>query len=81
MTKQVIALVFLVAVAISGIWGFLKPASVMKFKRRRNWPETLMSGGFLYATEERTETVSLVLAISCFLGAARVVWLLMHPAS
>ena len=75
---MLVFLVFLIAVAGWGIWGFLWPANLMTFRRRRKWPETLLSGGIFYATESRTETVCLLLAIVSILGASRIIWLLIH---
>jgi hypothetical protein len=76
--RLLVGLVFLIAVAIFGVWGFLWPASLMRFRRRRKWPETLLSGGFFYATEKRTETICVLLAIVSLLGAARIIYMMLH---
>jgi hypothetical protein len=46
-----------------GLLGFLLPQKVLSLRRKYHLSESVLSGGFLYCTEQRIRWTSLVLAL------------------
>ena len=65
--ERALLYVFLILVLGTGIWCVISPESVVRFRRRRGWPENMVSGGYFYATKQRTRIMgSLVTLVSAF---------------
>jgi hypothetical protein len=61
-------LLFLLTAFLSGVWAVLRPDSVVSFRRRMNWPESLLTGGFFYATALRTRVTGAVVLLVSSIG-------------
>jgi|JRYI01.1.fsa_nt_gb hypothetical protein len=54
---------FLFSVFASGLWCVIAPDGVVAFRRRRGWPESILSGGYFYANKLRTRITGAMLVV------------------
>lgn len=66
--KTLLLSAFLSIVLAQGLWALCAPASVIRFRRRMGWSESLLSGGYFYATEGRTRVMGALLVIVSLSG-------------
>jgi hypothetical protein len=64
MMEETFLILFLMAVLASGLWCVMDPEAVVRFRARRGWSTSYLSGGFAYANVRRTRfTGSLLVAV------------------
>ena len=66
--KTLLVSAFLLIVLAQGLWALCAPASVIRFRRRMGWSESLLSGGFFYATEGRARVIGALLVLVSLSG-------------
>jgi hypothetical protein len=59
-------------ILVASVFGFLFPHTIVAFRERMGWPNTYLSGGWAYATPERTRIscalLAVVSAVAVFVG-------------
>jgi hypothetical protein len=61
--ETIVLTVFLALVVAQALWCVISPESVVTWRRRRGWPESIWSGGYFYATPSRARTMGVILCV------------------
>jgi len=56
--------VFFILTLSTGVWCVVSPESVIRFRRRLGWSESMVTGGYFYATKRRTRIVGGLVAVA-----------------
>jgi hypothetical protein len=59
--ERIFAVTFILLVFLSGLLCLLMPVRVVAFRKARRWSESMISGGWYYATPERTRVMGVAL--------------------
>ncbi len=65
--KSIFPYVFLTIMAAHGLWCSINPGAVLRFRRKRGWSESMISGGYFYANEARIRAMGFVFLAVTFL--------------
>jgi hypothetical protein len=71
--EEIFLVVFQLALFSIGLWCVVSPESVVRFRTKMGWPVGYWSGGFAYATPQRTRfTGSLLLLMAVVVISVRL---------
>jgi len=71
--KDLFLALFLLVILANGAWCVISPEAVVRFRTSMGWSTSYLSGGFAYATPQRTRvTGSLLIAVVLFAATVRV---------
>lgn len=66
--ERILVATFVLAVWLSALLCLLAPERVVAFRKARGWSESIISGGWCYATPSRTRVMGVVLLLITSFG-------------